>query len=106
MIRALEPVSGMEAMLQRRGLDRVQRRVAGGPGLVSQAMGFTTGQDGVSLIRGKNIWLEKERDQKTGSDQDFSIVASPRVGVDYAGEDAGLSWRFRLKENKFTSPAR
>jgi DNA-3-methyladenine glycosylase len=34
------------------------------------------------------------------------VVASARVGIDYAGDDAALPWRFRLKGSKWTSPAR
>ncbi len=45
-------------------------------------------------------------DQKMEQERDHEIIASPRVGVDYAGEDAKRHWRFRLKGNKFTSPAK
>jgi DNA-3-methyladenine glycosylase len=106
LIRALEPVAGIESMLKRRGLDRVQRRVAGGPGLVTQSLGLTTDQDGLSLIHSKKIWLEMDGAQKTDQERNNSIIASRRVGVDYAGEDAERLWRFRLKGNKFTSSAK
>lgn len=106
LIRALEPATGIETMLQRRGLDRVQRRVAGGPGLVTQSLGLKTDQNGLSLIYSKQIWLKMDRAQAKGQGGDFDIIASPRVGVDYAGEDAARPWRFRMKGNKFTSPAR
>lgn len=106
LIRALEPVTGIETMLQRRGLDRVQRRVAGGPGLVTQSLGLTTDQDGLSLIHSNKIWLEMDGAQKADQGRNHGILASPRVGVDYAGEDAERLWRFRLRGNKFTSPAK
>lgn len=106
LIRALEPVSGIETMLQRRGLDRVQRRVAGGPGLVTQSLGLTTKQDGLSLIHSKKIWLETDETKEKVQEGDHNIIASPRVGVDYAGEDAARPWRFRLKGSPFTSPAK
>lgn len=106
LIRALEPVSGIEIMLQRRGLDRVQRRVAGGPGLVTQSLELTTDQNGLSLIHSKKIWLEMDGDQIMDQRGNDDIIATPRVGVDYAGEDAERPWRFRLKGNKFTSPAK
>ncbi|HCI69799.1 MAG TPA: DNA-3-methyladenine glycosylase, partial [Balneola sp.] len=48
------------------------------------------------------IWIE-DRDISVKPSQ---IISSPRVGVDYAGEDAKLPWRFRIKGNKFTSPAK
>lgn len=106
LIRALEPVTGIEHMLQRRGLDRVQRRVAGGPGLVTQSLGLTTDQDGLSLIHSKKIWVEMDVVQILDQRGNDDIIASPRVGVDYAGEDAAQPWRFRLKGNEFTSPAK
>ncbi len=106
LIRALEPLTGIETMLDRRGLDRVQRRVAGGPGLVTQSLGLTTEQDGLSLIQGDKIWLEMGEDKEKGQGGGFDIIASPRVGVDYAGEDAARPWRFRFKGSKFSSPAK
>lgn len=106
LIRALEPVIGIETMLERRGLDKMQRRVAGGPGLVTQALGLKTDQNGLSLINSKKIWLERGGAEGKGQRGDFDIIASPRVGVDYAGEDAARPWRFRLKGSKFTSPAK
>ena len=106
LIRALEPVVGVETMLQRRGLEKVQRRVAGGPGLVSQSLGLTTDQDGLSLINSGKIWLEMDGAKEDDRAGNFDIIASPRVGVDYAGEDAKRPWRFRLSGSKFTSPAK
>lgn len=106
LIRALEPVTGIETMLERRGLEKVQRRVAGGPGLVTQSLGLTTDQDGLSLIQSDKIWLEMHGEKEQDQRGNFDIIASPRVGVDYAGEDAVRPWRFRLKGNKFTSPVK
>jgi len=106
LIRALEPVRGIETMLDRRNLNRVQRRVAGGPGLVSQALGITTNQNGISLLDSGKIWLESDQNWKSVHKSETEIIASPRVGVDYAGEDADRPWRFRLKGSKFTSPAK
>lgn len=106
LIRALEPVVGVETMLQRRGLEKVQRRVAGGPGLVSQSLGLTTDQDGLSLINSGKIWLEMDGAKEDDRADNFDIIASPRVGVDYAGEDSKRPWRFRLKGSKFSSPAK
>lgn len=106
LIRALEPVTGIETMLQRRKLDRVQRRVAGGPGLVTQALGLTTKENGTSLIHSHKIWLEEEEESSLSNGGRPDIITSKRVGVDYAGEDASRPWRFRLKGNNFTSPAK
>lgn len=100
LIRALEPLDGIDLMLERRRLNRVQRNLTGGPGLLTQAMGIHTGHNGTDLT-GNTIWIE-DRNFMVGPDD---ILCSPRVGVHYAGDDAGNPWRFRLKDNLFTSPA-
>lgn len=61
-----------------------------GPGNVTKALGVDMHYNGESLLSDK-IWIE-EREKIKGE-----IVASPRVGIDYAGEDAKLPWRFILK---------
>lgn len=100
LIRALEPVDGLHVMLERRGLGRVQRNLTGGPGLLTQAMGITTGHNGTDLT-GNTIWIE----DRYAEVDPAGIICSARVGVHYAGEDAGKPWRFRIRDNPFTSPA-
>ncbi len=101
LIRAIEPVDGIKTILERRGKSKLERSVGGGPGIASQALGITTDNYGEDLT-GNLIWIE-DRGIKV---HESEIIASPRVGVDYAGEDAKLPWRFRIKGNKFTSPAK
>jgi len=101
LIRGLEPTVGIPEMLLRRGITAVQRNLTGGPGLLTQALGITVQHYGTNLT-GDLIWLEDHQEPVT---EDL-IVASPRVGIDYAGEDAALPWRFRLKASKWTSPAK
>lgn len=98
LIRALEPLEGMDLMLQRRHKAKIDRSLTSGPGALSQALGLTLNHKGFSLL-GPEIWVEDRGLKVAASD----IVASPRVGVDYAGEDAFLPWRFRLKNNPWTS---
>lgn len=98
LIRALEPAIGIETMLKRRRKTEVDRSLTGGPGSLSQALGLTLDHKGYSLM-GPEMWVE-DRGVKV---PDKEIIASPRVGVDYAGEDAHLPWRFRLKNSKWTS---
>lgn len=101
LIRAIEPLEGIGTMLRRRGLARAQRKLTGGPGCVTQALGITTADYGEELT-GDRIWLETR-----GDDVDANrLIASPRVGVGYAGEDAQLPWRFRLRDSSWTSPAK
>ena len=101
LIRALEPAVGIETMIQRRHKKKVDRSLTGGPGAMAQALGLTLKHNGLSL-RGPDIWVE----DKGVLVLDNDVLASPRVGVAYAGEDALLPWRFRLKNSKFTSVAK
>lgn len=101
LIRALEPLIGIEAVLKRRRKDKVDRSLTGGPGSVAQALSITKLHNGFSLT-GSQIWIEDRGIQIPKEE----ILASPRVGVAYAEEDALLPWRFRLKNSKWTSPAK
>jgi DNA-3-methyladenine glycosylase len=101
LIRAIEPIDGIPLILKRRNKSNLERSVGGGPGITSQALGISTDHYGTDLC-GDQIWIE-DRNIEIKPNQ---IIKSPRVGVDYAGEDAKLPWRFRIKENRFTSPAK
>ena len=101
LIRGIEPLDGIETILKRRGKTKPGRSTGGGPGIASQALGITTEHYGTDLY-GDLIWIEDRAIQIKNSE----MIASPRVGVDYAGEDAKLPWRFRIRGNKFTSPAK
>lgn len=101
LIRAIEPMDGVEEILRRRNKTKLHRSVGGGPGIASKALGITTQHYGVDLL-GNEIWIE-DRGITVSENQ---IVSSPRVGVDYAGDDAKRPWRFRVKDNTYTSPAK
>ncbi|QMU30320.1 DNA-3-methyladenine glycosylase [Adhaeribacter radiodurans] len=101
LIRAIEPTEGLPEMLLRRGHPKVSPKLTSGPGLVTLALGITKKLYGTDLT-GNTIWLE-DRSEIIKEDQ---IIASPRVGVDYAGEDALLPWRFRVQGNPWTSKAK
>lgn len=101
LIRGLEPVEGIPEMLLRRGLSAVQRNLTGGPGLLTQALGINTSHYGTDAT-GELVWVEDHGEKLDAAD----IVASPRVGIDYAGADAALPWRFRIKGSPWTSPAK
>ena len=100
LIRAIEPKDGIEIMLQRRNKRKINYSLSAGPGSLSQALGITVVDSGISLM-GNLIWLEDQN--ICYSDQD--IIASPRVGVQYAGKDAQNSWRFRKENSPWVSPA-
>lgn len=101
LIRAIEPFYGIETMLRRRGFSSLKTTLTSGPGSLTVALGIHLGHNGESLL-GNRIWIE---DQGTII-EDNQIIASPRVGIAYAGKDAKLPWRFRRKNSKWTSPAK
>ncbi len=98
LIRAIEPLDGKNKMLQRRGKQDVNPSLTAGPGRLTQALGITTSFDGTALTD-NSIWIE---DWEIGFSAP-SLVATERVGVDYAGEDAKLPWRFYPQESKWVS---
>jgi DNA-3-methyladenine glycosylase len=98
LIRGIEPVSGMNTMLERMGKSKLNNTVGKGPGNVSKALGIQTSHTGFSL-QGDDIFIADD-----GFILDSSEVgASPRIGVDYAGDDAKLNYRFYVKANPFVS---
>jgi len=101
LIRGLEPTEGIPEMMLRRGLSAVAPKLTAGPGLLTQALGISVPHYGTDLS-GDLIWIEDRGD----SVPDDLVLASPRVGIDYAGDDAALPWRFRLRGSKWTSPAK
>ena len=92
LIRAMEPTDGVELMLHRRNMKEVSPKLSGGPGTLTQALGIKTTHTQTDLT-GEQIWLE-DRGFLVPEDE---IIAGPRVGVSYAGEDAENPWRFQLK---------
>ena len=97
LIRALEPLKGIETMLERMNTDS-STRITSGPGKLAKAMGIDRKLDGDKLTMNK-IWIEDEGIKIKRSD----IISSPRIGIDYAGKDALLPWRFTIRENKWIS---
>ena len=99
LIRAIEPVEGIETMLKRRKMKEITRRLTAGPGVLTQALGITTKHNGIFLPESNIIWIEDIG--ITVKPQD--IVRTKRIGVDYAGEDALLPRRFYIKDNPYVS---
>lgn len=92
LIRALSPDRGVDLMSHRRKKQDLSI-LTNGPGSLCQALGITRAHDGL-LLNGPEIWLE-DRGVKIPPK---NILAQPRVGVDYAEEDALKPWRFLLKK--------
>jgi DNA-3-methyladenine glycosylase len=96
LIRAVEPVENLELMLHRRKKTRLDASLTNGPGALAQALGIQTKHSGSSLLSPDSlIWIEDRGDNIIPE----NIIASPRVGVGYAGECALWDWRFRVKDS-------
>ena len=103
LIRAIEPLDGIETMLQRRQFDQLKPQLTAGPGVMSKALGITTANTAVDMTHpNSKIWIENHNIAINSE----NIIASPRVGIDYAEECAHWDWRFRIKNNKWTSKAK
>ena len=98
LIRALDPLEGIEEMLLRTNKKKLDHTLTRGPGNVSKALGVSTKHTGTSLL-GKKIFLADDG----ASVSKRLIASSPRIGVDYAGKDALLPYRFYVKGNAFVS---
>ncbi|WP_028978580.1 DNA-3-methyladenine glycosylase [Sporocytophaga myxococcoides] len=101
LIRAVEPSEGIETMLERRKKSKLKPELTAGPGALSVALGISANHNETDLS-GCEIWVE-DRGVIVKKNE---IIASPRVGVAYAKEDALKPWRFRIKDNPYTSKAR
>jgi DNA-3-methyladenine glycosylase len=76
-------------MLQRTRKPRITPDIGIGPGKVSKLLGLTVADNGLSICS-DTLWIE-DRDMQITESQ---IETTPRIGVDYAGEDALLPYRF------------
>lgn len=91
LIRAIHPAQGIEFILKRRKQNVQKKNLSAGPGTVAQALGIHYSHSGKSLL-GNEIWIE---DRGVHFDNK-NILISKRIGVEYAGEDALLPYRFQL----------
>lgn len=96
LIRALEPVEGIELMRKRRQ-GQPDHNLTNGPGKLCIALGIDRKLDGADLL-GNKVWIEDAK--KTPRSQ---IASGPRVGIDYAQEWKDKPWRFWIRDNRFVS---
>jgi len=96
LIRALEPLRGLDVMMDRMGATS-PRRITSGPGKLAKAMGIDRNLNGV-LLSGPEAWIEEGIKVRRGA-----IQADARIGIDYAGKDARLPWRFTIKGSEWLS---
>jgi DNA-3-methyladenine glycosylase len=98
LVRGAEPLQGIKEMLNRTGKEKPDHTLTRGPGNLSKALGIDTSHSGLSLLD-KKIFIADDGFRYKKKE----IVTSPRIGVDYAGEDALLHYRFFIKGNPFVS---
>jgi len=96
LIRALEPVEGLDVMRRRRGRER-DRELTSGPGKLCVALGIDRRLDRADLL-GHRVWLEAGRKVPARE-----IATGPRIGIDYAEEWVRKPWRFWIRDNQFVS---
>ncbi|PKQ70676.1 DNA-3-methyladenine glycosylase [Raineya orbicola] len=101
LVRAIEPVEGIEIMLERRNFAKIKPQLTAGPGALSQALGIGREHYG-EILWGDTIWIAENQFCR----ENFEILTSTRVGIAYAQEDAFLPWRFRIKGNAWVSRAK
>lgn len=101
LIRAVEPLEGIETMLARTGKEKRDSTLTKGPGNVGKALGIYKIHSGVNLL-GDTIYIAS--DDYTIDEK--HIGSSKRIGVNYAGPDALLPYRFYINGNRYVSGRR
>jgi DNA-3-methyladenine glycosylase len=99
LIRAVEPLEGVDLMKKLRSHPVRHTNIASGPGKLCMAMSIDKQLNGADLL-GTTIWIE-DRNIDRGA-----ILTSPRVGVDYAGEYKDKPWRFFVDGSTHVSRVR
>ncbi len=98
LIRAIEPLEGIEDMLLRTGKKTLDNTLTKGPGNVAKALGITKVFSGLTFGENEiNIYDDGVNLKEN------EIGSSKRIGIDSAGEDALLPYRFFVRGNKFVS---
>ena len=98
LIRAAEPVEGMDIMLLRTGKPKPDYTLTKGPGNMSKALGIQKIHSGISL-QSATIFITDDGHVLANN----AIGTSKRIGIDGAGADALLPYRFYIRGNKYVS---
>lgn len=96
LVRALEPIEGIDIMKIRRATDKTLN-LCSGPGKLCQAMGITKEENEMDLCGERMYLLQGE------AMSNENIVATPRINIDYAKEAREYPWRFIIKDSPFVS---
>ena len=95
LIRALEPLSGIELMKKRRGVED-EKRLCSGPGKLTQALDITARHHEMDLCAERRHCFMRDPNAI------IDVVADPRIGI---SRSAHHPWRFTLRDSKFISVA-
>jgi DNA-3-methyladenine glycosylase len=98
LIRALEPLEGVDFMRRQRGIRGPDRDLTNGPAKLCEALAIDRSSDGLSLV---DSMLTIERGREHIAQE--STVTSPRIGIAYAGAAAEWPLRFSIAKNRFVS---
>ena len=96
LIRALEPIEGLELMKKRRNTEAV-KNLCSGPGKLCQAMDISRVNNGIDLC-GDELYVLDNSSVPIGD-----IAATPRINIDYAGEAKDYLWRYIIRGNNYIS---
>lgn len=98
LIRAGEPIQGIEHMLNRTNKTKFDHSLTRGPGNFSKALGISTVNSATSLVEGPiQIWDDGYIVSTN------NIIITKRIGVDYAAEASHYLYRYFIKNNPFVS---
>ena len=114
LIRAVEPIMGIEHMKEFRNIkSKKPEDLTNGPGKLCQAMHIDRGLDGYDLVKGSELYIIDPEESVVNSSEkteciksenkQLNIVAAKRIGIDYAGEYKEKLWRFYIGGNEFVS---
>jgi DNA-3-methyladenine glycosylase len=98
LIRAVEPLEGLELMAARRGSSASQRDLTNGPGKLCSAFAIDGAAYGADLTRAPLFLSEPPRAAARPR-----VLRAPRIGIDYAGDWAARPWRFYDAQSRWVS---
>ena len=99
LIRAIEPIYGIDIMKERRGMEDL-KPLTNGPGKFTKAMNITKLLNGIDFCdKDSELFLIDDGFKVKEKD----IVKTTRIGIDYAEEFKDVPWRWYLKDNMFVS---
>jgi len=100
LIRGIEPLHGIEIMKKRSGKDLLESKYGNGPGNVTKLLGIRVIDSGLDICKKipseRGIWIRDEGIQVSGEE----VKTGPRIGIQYAAEDADLPYRFQWSRKK------